>query len=143
MWWRRWLFGVGAVGLEVDVGLDGGEGGAKAVFDFGGDVVGLGEGECWVEFDVEVDDAQASVASGAEMMEVFDSGGGGDDGAYAVEFVGGEGCLKQFGYYGLAYLICHHYDEDADEYGGDGVEDAPLLTEKHGSGDAEQGGDGG
>ena len=133
----------GVVGRKVDVGLKRGEGGAQAVFDFGGDVVGVGEGERWVELDMKVDDAQSAVASGAEVMEVSDPGGGGDDGADAVEFVGREGGLKQLGNYRLTYLIGHDYDEDTDEYGSDGIEDTPLLAKKHGSGNTEQCGDGG
>ena len=115
------------------------------VFGAGGEGVCFGECEFAVHLGVKFDGYDVAYAAGAQVVDVPDAGDGGceADDFFLLRF--GKRGFEEFAD-GRAYDVVSALDDEETDYdGGDGVEDAPVAAEEHGSGDAYEcaaGGDG-
>ena len=114
-----------------------------AVLDAFGQRMGFGHGHAAVEAHMHLgDDADADPAR-AQVVRIGDGGIGRDDREDLLLGFAGQGLFEQLLDAGLEEIVGDLDDHDADDDGGDGVEDDPAVAEQDGAADADEGADGG
>ena len=112
-------------------------------FEGGGDVVGLAERQVGAEADVQVDHGDMADHAGAQVVGFGNAGGGAGHGQDLLAHFGRKTLVGQ-----QADLFPHDLpgdaqEEQADEQGGDGVQDQPVVAEEGGGADADRRSQGG